>query len=431
MLRWIQNGAQDSQDKKGGMLRIGVFMLMRKYVRKRVLMVVQNCPFLVDTRVSFESYILQNAGFRVSVISPIGMRRDRKIFENHRGISIYRFPLITLGRGVFSYIVEYLSSYVFISFYCLLIFCSRGFDIIHFANPPDFFFPIGFLCRLLGRKIIFDQHDLSPEVFTAKYGESRSRGVVYKLLVLFEKMSYLMSDRVIVTNESYRDIAINRGSVSPEDIAVVRNGRDAKCLGDLKIVPELKKDKQALVTYMGVISSQDGVDCFLKAIAHIIHNLKRQDTQFAVIGDGSELDTLKRLAVRLDIMEYVTFTGWLTGEAFHAYLSTTDIGISPEPHNSLNNVSTLLKILDYMSYGKPIVAFNLKETRNSAGPAAMYATPNDIEDFAAKIVYLLDNPGLQKRLGETGYQRIIERFAWRYSKEKLLSFYSNLAGIRE
>ena len=214
--------------------------MIKKRIRKRVLMVVQNCPFLTDTRVSFESYALRNAGFCVSAISPMGVNTERTISENCRGVSIYRFPLITIGKGLFSYIVEYLSSYVFISLYCLFIFCSSGFDIIHFANPPDFFFPIGFFYKLLGKKIIFDQHDLSPEVYTAKYGENRSQGMIYKLLIWSEKMSYRMSDRVIVTNESYRDIAIDRGSVSLENIVVVRNGRDTKCLDDFQVTPELR-----------------------------------------------------------------------------------------------------------------------------------------------------------------------------------------------
>lgn len=399
---------------------------MGRHCIKNILMVVQNCSFSIDKRVSSEAFSLHNAGFSVSVISPRGVDKDRKWVEHRSGICIYRFPVPILGKGILSYILEYLFSFAFVLLYSVFVLCVNGFDVIHFANPPDIFFPIGFLYRLLGKKVIFDQHDLSPEMFTAKYGDDKSGAIIHKLLILSEKLSYRMANKVVVTNESFRDNAIERGGIAPRNVVVLRNGYEAQNPASLNIVPGLRMGKRILATYVGMISDKDGVDYFLKSVAHIVHKMKRRDIQFSVVGDGDGLDPLKHLAAILDIMDYLTFTGWLTGEELHAYLSTTDIGVSPEPYNSLNDASTLLKVLEYMSYGKPIVAFKLRETMYSAGPAALYAKPNSVEDFGEKIVYLSDNPDLRRELGLTGYQRIVDKFAWKYSEKKLIEIYRDM-----
>jgi glycosyltransferase involved in cell wall biosynthesis len=389
---------------------------------KRVLIVVENLPVPFDRRVWQEAITLQRAGYAVSVICPIGKgcRRRREVID---GIHVYRHPLPFEGSGALGYALEYASALFWQALLAWRIFLTRGFDAIHACNPPDTIFLVGLMFRPFGRRFLFDHHDISPELYEAKFGK---RDLFYRMLVWLERMTFRAADVSIATNQSYRKIALERGRMDPERVFVVRSGPDLARVRPRPPVPELKRGRRYLVGYVGVMGRQEGIDMLLRAVDYIVHEARRRDVHFALVGGGTELEAMKAYARELGVADYVTFTGRVPDEEMLAALSTADVCVNPDVANEMNDKSTMNKIMEYMALGKPIVQFDLTEGRYSAQEASLYAARNDEMDFAEKILELLDDPERRRRMGEYGRRRIEHSLAWTHEAPKLLQAYDRL-----
>ena len=387
----------------------------------KVLMLVENISVPLDNRVWSEARALRNAGFQVSVICPKGIGRDEESYICLEGIHIYRYQLATIGNKYISYLAEYCCS-LFITFLLSLkVFFKHGFDVIHAGNPPDVFFLIGLFYRLLGKKYIFDQHDIAPELFKVKFNGRMN--LLYKFQLFLEKSSYRTSHLVITSNTSQKKRAIERGGCHARKVFVVRNGPNSKQMELVSPEPELKRGRRYLLAYVGFMSSQDGVEYALHALQYLVYKCQRQDISLVLMGDGDRAPKLRELAHELELDEYVNFTGWIEKEDVLRYLSVADIGLTPDPQNGLNEYSTMLKTMEYMAMGKPIVSFDLQEARFSSQEAALYAIPNLVEDFAEKIEILLNNQELRREMGVIGRKRIEQELSWEHNKENLITAY--------
>jgi glycosyltransferase involved in cell wall biosynthesis len=342
-------------------------------------------------------------------------RREKaaKKFESIDGIDIWRYDLPNEAEGALGYLVEYSAALA-----CTFLLSLRiRFDVIHACNPPDLFFLIGAFYKLFGKKFLFDHHDASPELYEAKFGK---RNFFYKLLCLFEKLTFRTADVSIATNESYRRIALTRGGMDPDKVFVVRSGPS---LERMKIVPPSPKKRKFLVGYVGVMGKQEGIDLLLQAVAVIVET--RKDVHFGLVGGGTSLEEMKALARELGVADYVTFTGRVPDAELLAVLNTADVCVNPTSPTR-NDISTMNKIMEYMALGKPIVQFDLTEGRHSAQEASLYAKRNDPEDFARKIVELLDDPERRRAMGEYGRRRVMEELEWRHEAPRLLAAYDAL-----
>ena len=387
----------------------------------KVLMLIENCSVPADNRVWAEATALRDHGYRVSVIGPKGITKDQEAYTYLEGIDIYRYRLPAYNNKYAAYILEYSISLFMTFLLSVRVWFRHGFDVIHTANPPDIFFIIALFYRLFGKKFVFDQHDLSPEMFQVKFNGKLKP--VRRLLLLLEWCSYKTAHLVLTTNVSQKRFAIERGHCSPEKVFVVRNGTD---LTRIKPVPPeyaLKRGRPYLLAYIGEMEVQDGIDNALYALHDLVHKRGRQDVSLVLMGDGGYAATLRRIAHQLQLDEYVHFTGWALPEDINRYLSVTDVGLTPDPQNGLNEYCTMVKTLEYMALGKPVVAFDLAETRFSAGDAALYAQPNSVEDFASKIETLLEDEELRLGMGEIGCRRIKDGFSWEHDKKNLLLAY--------
>jgi glycosyltransferase involved in cell wall biosynthesis len=391
---------------------------------RKILMVVENLPAPADTRVWSEATTLRDHGFQVSIICPKGSSRHRESFICIDNIPIYRYQLPKATGKYTSYIAEYVAAIVMTFWLSLKVLMRHGFDVIHAANPPDLFFIIGLFYRLLGKKFVFDQHDLAPEMFQVKF-KGRMK-VLYRLQLFLARCSYQTADLVIVTNSSQRWSAIERGDCPAERVFVVRNGPDLERLKLVAFEPELKGGRSYLLVYVGVMGLQDGVEYALYALHDLIYRRGRQDISLVLLGEGDDVSRLRAVTHQLHLDEYVNFTGWVSREDIVRYLTAADVGLSPDPQNGLNEYSTMIKTMEYMAMGRPVVAFDLAETRFSAQDAALYAAPNLVEDFANKIEVLLDNEELRLEMGAVGRKRIEEELSWDHSKEHLLLAYKKL-----
>lgn len=390
----------------------------------KVLMVLENCPALADNRIWPEAKALHEYGFQVSIIGPKGILTHRESYLCVDGIHIYQYRLPANANGFRGYLTEYGVALCMTFWLSIKVWLRHGFDVIHVANPPDIFFIIGLLYGLLGKKFVFDQHDPAPEMFQVLF-KKRAK-LLYKLLLFIEWCSYKTASVVITTNVSQKQFALTRGGCRADKVFIVRNGPDSE---QLKLsVPELnlKRGRRFLLAYIGVMGIQDGVEYAIYALHDLVHKRGLQDILLVLMGDGDHVPTLHRLVQELQLDDYVHFNGWTTLQDIGRYLAVADAGLIPDPQNGLNEYCTMAKTMDYMAAGKPIVAFNLAETRFSAQDAALYATPNRVEDFADKIETLLDDDMLRHRMGAFGHKRIEEALSWQCSKENLLLAYKAL-----
>ena len=387
-------------------------------------MLVENLPSPFDRRVWQEANSLRDAGYGVSIICPTGKGYDKK-FESIDGIDIWRYDLPVEGEGAKGYAVEYAAALFWTFVLAWRVFLTRGFDVVHACNPPDLFFLIGGFFKLFGKKFVFDHHDISPELYEAKFGR---RDFYYRLILKLERWTFRTADVSIATNESYRRIAIERGGMSPARVFVVRSGPS---LERLKIGPpeeSLKRGRRHLVGYVGVMGKQEGIEYLLRAAHHIVFEFARTDVHFGLVGGGTSLAAMQVLAAELGIADFVTFTGRVPDEQMLAMLNTAAVCVNPDVANEMNDKSTMNKIMEYMALAKPIVQFDLTEARFSAQSASLYAKRNDASDLAAKIVELLDDPVRCVAMGKAGRTRVESELEWRHEAPKLLAAYDSLWG---
>jgi glycosyltransferase involved in cell wall biosynthesis len=393
---------------------------------RRVLIIVENLPCPFDRRVWQEALALKSAGHEVSIICPKGRGFDAA-YEELDGIHIYRHPLPFEADSARGYALEYSASLLMEFWLALRIALTRGFDVIQACNPPDTIFLLGRFFKLFGKRFIFDHHDINPELYEAKFDR---RDVWYRLLCRLERWTFATADASIATNESYRNIAIERGGMPADRVFVVRSGPDLRKVQRLPPRPELRRGRRHLVGYVGVIGKQEGIDLLLEA-AHFLRNtLGRDDVQFVIVGDGTEVPALKELSRTLGLEDCFEFTGRVSDHDLWQILGTADVCVNPDRANAMNDKSTMNKILEYMALGKPIVQFDLTEGRYSAGEASLYAQRNDTADFARQLCTLLDDEDLRRRMGEIGRQRVEGELAWHHQVPNLLAAYDKALSSR-
>ncbi|RSM65790.1 glycosyltransferase WbuB [Amycolatopsis sp. WAC 01376] len=389
----------------------------------KALILVENLSVPFDRRVWQECQTLRDAGWEVHVICPQGTKRDTEAEVTIDGVHILRYPLKAATGGPAGYVQEYGSAL----WHTLRLARKVGrVDVVHACNPPDLLFLVALYLKRQGAKFIFDQHDLCPELYLSRF--DRGEDFLYRAVCALERRTYKTADVVIATNESYKDVAVKRGGKSPEDVFVVRSAPVVERFHMVPVEPELKKGKPHLLAYLGVMGPQDGVDYALRALASLRDVVGRTDWHAVFIGSGDAFDAMVALSKELKLDDQVEFTGRIPDEDLLRYLSAADVCLSPDPLNPLNDVSTMNKIMEYMAMSRPIVSFELREARVSAGEAALYAPANDEPEFAKLIAHLLDSPEQRATMGELGRARVAGPLSWENSQKALLSAYE--AAIR-
>jgi glycosyltransferase involved in cell wall biosynthesis len=390
-------------------------------VAEKLLHLVENVSVPADRRVWPECLSLRDAGYEVTVICPQGKNRDRELFEVCAGIEIYRYSPRHASGGRCELLWEYLHAFWQTWTLVQKLAKARTFSVVHAANPPDMLLLAASPLKRRGTRFIFDHHDLVPELYVDRF---RGRGTLYWLTRLMELTSFRLADVVIATNESYRRIAIERGHKRPEDVFVVRNGPDLSRFQPVDPDPSLKRGKPHLIGYVGAMAPQDGVDGALRSLASL--RRLRDDWHAIFAGGGEAFEEVVTLARTLALDDIVEFPGFLKTEDVVRVLSTADVCLAPEPKTPFNDASTMIKIAEYMAIGRPIVSYQLTESRFTAADAALYAAPNSEKEFAQCIHRLLDDPALRASMGDTGRRRVRSGFAWSDSEARLLAAYKHV-----
>lgn len=385
-----------------------------------ILIIVENLTVPLDRRVWQEARTLKEAGYTVSVVCPKGGKYTAP-YEVLEGIHVFRHPLPYEADGALGYAVEYSWALAWEFALSIKAYFKVGFDVVQACNPPDLLFLIaGFWKFLFGKRFVFDHHDINPELFEAKFNK---QGRFHKLLLWLEKLTFKTADVGIATNDTFKDIAIKRGGMSPERVFVVRSIPDLTRFKRVAPKIELKNGRRNLIGYVGIMGAQDGVDLLVEAMHDLVNTKGRQDVQCLIVGSGTELPRLEAMVAEKGLKDYVTFTGFLSGEPLLQAFSTFDIGVIPDPKNTYNDKISMNKVFEYMTLGIPFVGFDLIEGRKASGEAALYAENNDPLDLAEKMARVLDDVDLRGALSEEGASRAKALLKWETERSRLLAAY--------
>ena len=393
----------------------------------RVLILVQNLPVPFDRRVWQESLALVAAGYDVEVICPRTKEHPRR-YETLDGVRIHRYSPGPEARRFAAYLIEYSIAILSQLRLALSIRIRRRVDVVHICNPPDLLFLVALPLVAAGSRLIYDHHDVCPELMIAKGCAEDSWPV--RLTKAFERLTYLFCHVSIETNDSYRHIALTRGGMADEDAFVVRSAPEAARFANARPDDKWRGGRKHLVGYVGVMGLQDGLDYLVDAAGLMIRDWRRDDVQFVLVGSGPELPRLRERVEQMGISDQVVFTGRLSEEDLASVLATADVCVNPDEANRMNDISTMNKVMEYMALGKPIVQFDLHEGRVSAGEASLYATRNDVESLAGGITALIDDAEACHRMGQIGQRRMMTALSWEAQVPRLLAAYERALAKR-
>jgi glycosyltransferase involved in cell wall biosynthesis len=395
--------------------------------RPTVLIIVQNLPVPLDRRVWLECQALTEAGYHVSVVCPKGKGDPRHHVLD--GVDLYKYRPYPPTRRMVGFIAEHAYAFTRTTLLAVRAWRRHHFDVVQACNPSDIFWPLAILFRVIrGSRFVFDQHDLCPELYESRFPDGAR--LPYWGVRLLEWCTYRAADEVIATNDSYRATAIGRGGKHPDHVTVVRSAPDTNRLRRRPPAPELRRGRRYLVCYLGVMGPQDGVDIVLAAADWIVHAAGRHDVSFTLIGSGDCFDELVSRRDELGLADYVHFAGRAPDELVFRVFSTADVGLSPDPKNPLNDVSTMNKTMEYMAFELPVVAFDLRETRVSAAEAAVYVEPNDVTLYGKAILELLDDEPRRRAMGAFGRARVEGELAWQHQRDAYVGVYDRLLARR-
>lgn len=389
--------------------------------KKSCVLIVENLPLPFDRRVWQEANALNEDGWQVSAICPKTEKCPESYVEIN-GIHIYRHHLPVEANGKIGFILEYTSA-LFHEFRLLIyIYFKHGFQVIQGCNPPDLIFIPAMFFKLLGKKYVFDHHDICPELFAIKF---EKKGFLHKALLFFEKLSYRWSNAVITANDTFKDLCIARTGVSKDKVTAVYSVPDHKNIHRTEARTDLHQGKKLLIGYIGIIGNQDGVDHLVKALAHLKHDKKQDDFSAVIIGDGPDLETIKTLATDLQVNEHIHFTGYLSGEELLTTLSAIDIGVIPDPYNEYNDKISMNKVFEYSKLGIPIVSYPLTETQRLLQDAVEVAPTKEPEGLGNAIEKLFDDAH-RKDMARKALKRSEQNFLWEKEKDKYISVFNAL-----
>ena len=390
-----------------------------------VLIIVENLTVPLDRRVWQEATTLRDAGYTVSVVCPRGGRYTAA-YELLDGIHIFRHPLPIEADGAVGYLIEYSSALFWEFLLAWRAYFKVGFDVIQACNPPDTIFLIaGFFKALLGTPFVFDHHDINPELYEAKFGK---RGFFHRLLLRFERWTFATADVSIATNETFKSIAVERGGMDPDRVFVVRSIPDVSRFRRMEPRADLANGRRHLVGYVGIMGNQDGVDLLVDAMDHLVNAQGRRDVQCVIVGSGTALEGLKVQTAAKGLQDFISFTGFMSGEPLLRALSSFDIGVIPDPKNCYNDKISMNKHFEYMSLGIPFVSFDLVEGRKISAETALYASDNCPVSLATRMAQLIDDAALRSRLAEAGRERARSLMRWETERAQLLAAYELALG---
>jgi glycosyltransferase involved in cell wall biosynthesis len=376
-------------------------------------------PYPQDVRLRMEAESLVAAGYAVEVVVPRARGERRR--ERVRGVDVFRFFCFDgSSHGAKGFLAEYLVAAIGLHRHALRA-LLRGTTVLHVHNPPDLLFPAAWMFRLAGRKVIFDHHDLGPETVEVKFGA----GMFSRIARICERLTFAASDHVIATNDSYAEIAYKRGRKTPAQVTIVRNA-PPRAWVEAPLQAREGILETVEIVYVGAISTQDGVEGLAPVLARLSSDQSGVSPRLTIVGDGDGRAMLDAELARLNVAHLVTITGWVHQDRVPELIQEADVCVDPAPATDVNDRSTMTKIAEYMAFGKPVVAYELRETKRTTAGAALLVPPGDADGFADAIVRLAKDPALRAEISAAARRRAGE-ISWDESERSLLAAFTAVA----
>jgi glycosyltransferase involved in cell wall biosynthesis len=387
-------------------------------IRERITMLLENNPYPGDPRVRHEAESLVAAGHGVEVVAPRSPGQPAR--ECVSGVDVRRFRAINSSDGgAATMIVEYLVAWLALTAAAVRA-LVRGSTVLHLHNPPDMLFLAGAMFRVARRKVVFDHHDLGPELAEVRFGP----GALVSVARISERLTFAVASHVLAANESHADVARGRGHMGSDNVTVVRNGPPASWTR-LPMVMREGELAPVRLAYLGTVADQDGLEGIVEVLSCLRYRTPAVDAVLTVIGDGSARHKFEAALKRSGLATRVTITGWVTPDRVPVLLQDADVCVDPAPATILNERSTMIKLMEYLALGKPVVAYDLLETRRTVCDAAMLVRPGDAQAFAEQIAMLAQDPVLRSTLAHRARDRARE-LTWERSESELLAAYAGL-----
>lgn len=389
----------------------------------KVLIIVENLPVPFDRRVWQEATALRDAGYEVSVICPTG-KEYNLLEEEIDGIHVYRHNLPLEASGVVGYLAEYSAALFHEMRLSIRVLRRHGFDVIHACNPPDLIFLVAMFHKVFfGKKFVFDQHDINPELFEVKFGR---KGFFHRLLTFLERCTFRVADGSLATNATLKTRAIETGKMPVDKVWVVRSFPDLDRFKRVAPDESAKNGRQYLVGYVGIMAEQDGVEYLVRAMDCLVNGQGRDDISCIIIGNGPDYDRLRQLSKDLGLENHIEFAGYLSGASLLEKLSACDIGVIPDPPNACNHKLSMNKVFEYMALGMPFVQFDLEQAILDAGEAAHVVRERTPEGLAQGMIELLGDPQRRRKMAAYATERAQREFRWDKEKHSLIDAYRTL-----
>lgn len=376
-----------------------------------VVMVLENSGYPLDARVRMEAESLVESGLSVEVLAP--REPDRPIRELIRGVRVTRFPLPEGHGKLLGTAVEYLAASCVITAAVLPRLARTRSGTLHVHNPPDFFFPLLWLARWRGWSTVFDHHDDAAGMLEAKLGRATR---VVSLMAWMRNQSARAADLTITTNDTQTNLV----EAAARRVIVVRNSPPVWFTDHRPSPPS----GRAKLVFLGEIGVQDRVERAIDILWQLVKD-QRVDVELLIIGDGPQRRAVEERARQFNVSDRVTVTGWVPLEEVPVLLASAHVGLDTAPPTDVNHGSTMVKILEYLAVGLPVVASALRETEVTGGEAIVAVEEDSAEAFVAPLIELLTSADAWRASADRARARGME-LLWPAQAAALIAAYPGL-----
>jgi glycosyltransferase involved in cell wall biosynthesis len=394
--------------------------LRRRGGPERITMLLENNPYPEDPRVRHEAESLVAAGHAVLVVAP--RRKGQPAVDRVNGVQVRRFRAFSSPRlGVLSMLIEYLVAWFALHLAAIRA-LADGSTVLHLHNPPDMLFTAGAVFRLAGRVVVFDHHDLAPELTLVRFGP----GLLERVAKVSERLTFAVASHVLAANQSHAELAQTRGGKASYQVTVVRNGPPARWT---RLPIRVRDGRLSFlrIAYLGTIAEQDGLDRIAEILAQVRRKRPGLNVLLTVIGDGDARQEFEAALDEWGVRDCVYMTGWVRADQVPELLQEADVCVDPAPATLLNERSTMIKLMEYLALGKPVVAYDLLETQRTVGDAGVLVQRGDPAAFADALVRLAEDPALRSGLAQMARERA-QGLTWECSESALLEAYAGFSG---
>lgn len=374
-----------------------------------------------DNRVRRYAEALARRGDQVDAVALA--REGQPAFEVIQGVHVYRIQKRVIDEtGPFSYLIKLLLFFLRSAWFLAVRHLRNPYQLIHVHSVPDFEVFATIVPRLLGARVILDIHDIVPEFYASKFNVGHG-SLVFRLLVLMEKLSIAYSNHVIIANHLWYEKLVRR-SVRAEKCTAIINYPDPTIFTPRS--PDPRRTNEFVMCYPGTLSWHQGVDLAVEAVDALRD--KAPQLRLLLIGDGPERENLKRMIRERHLEDRITLAGMIPLEQVAVTMANVDLGVVPKRRDSFGNEAFSTKIMEFMAMAVPVLAARTRvDEYYFNDQLVQFFESGNAHDLAAHILELMEQPERRNRLRASSLDFIAHN-NWAVRQSEYLHLVDRLTG---